>query len=566
MLIGRPKHARRLVTVGAILALLVLPPASPAVARPGQSLPEPTDLVTIVVRQACAALWVDDPCRQYAYPDPGYATDAVDPATPYELRIGAVHEHSGYSDGDPTARPQDYFAAGRTGHNTADGGGDTGVAVDYVLGSEHSENEKLPVTTAEVCLDPTAVLAGLAGGALQGACLNVDQADHYRKWDATLDQARAETTDGFTALRGFEFTNDYYNHLGVYFSRNVVNAKVDGSYLPTEAFWNWLRRPAEQGGGDDALVVFNHPGGLPALTPFDGHTPINQLLDDTLGGANWHDLAYVPDVDDRVVGIEVNGNDDFDWYVKALRNGWHLGPVAAEDEHQRAWASSEEGKTLVLTRGTSPAAYYDAFQASRTIALAAEVIDGEPGTPARFPSVRFWADGSSVDDPAATVLGGTITSPGPHRLEVAAQDLTPGAVAVLVSSASDAPQAIGAADAEGTLRTSVEVASPTSGEQWWFVVVCQPDAASCGGAGTHSVVTAPIWIRATSTGAPAPAPAVVVAPAGSELPATGRALPVAAPADALAIGLALTRLCALSGAGRLTVRPQWPERRHRRRR
>ena len=32
-------------------------------------------------------------------------------------------------------------------------------------------------------------------------------------------------------MRGFEWTNDYYNHLGVYFSRNVVNAKIDGSYL-----------------------------------------------------------------------------------------------------------------------------------------------------------------------------------------------------------------------------------------------------------------------------------------------------------------------------------------------
>ena len=35
--------------------------------------------------------------------------------------------------------------------------------------------------------------------------------------------------DGFTAMRGFEWTNDYYNHLGVYFSRNVRNAKVDGN-------------------------------------------------------------------------------------------------------------------------------------------------------------------------------------------------------------------------------------------------------------------------------------------------------------------------------------------------
>src|SRR5690606_4411806 len=113
---------------------------------------------------------------------------------------------------------------------------------------------------------------------------------------------------------GFEWTNDYFNHLGVYFSRNVTNAKVDGSYLTMDRFWDWLRRAPEDGGGGDALVVFNHPGGLPALTPLDGDQPHNQLLQDLKGGANWNDVAYIPDVDERVVGMEVHGGDDLSWY------------------------------------------------------------------------------------------------------------------------------------------------------------------------------------------------------------------------------------------------------------
>ena len=80
------------------------------------------------------------------------------------------------------------------------------------------------------------------------------------------------------------------------------------------------------------------------------------------GGANWNDVAYVPDVDDRVAGIEVNGGDDIEWYVKALTKGWHVGPVANEDEHQREWATSSDGKTLMLTRGRSPRDYYFALR------------------------------------------------------------------------------------------------------------------------------------------------------------------------------------------------------------
>ena len=58
------------------------------------------------------------------------------------------------------------------------------------------------------------------------ACSQLDQPDHYRKWSETLRQA-AEGTDvdaegnyiGFTGMRGFEWTNDYFNHMNVYFSR-----------------------------------------------------------------------------------------------------------------------------------------------------------------------------------------------------------------------------------------------------------------------------------------------------------------------------------------------------------
>ncbi|MDQ2648501.1 MAG: hypothetical protein M3Z03_02975, partial [Actinomycetota bacterium] len=536
----------------------IVGPAAVAVATPTQAGEGPSEALPAIVRQVCDLQWIDGLCEQFGYPDPQYRS-ATEPSLdqPYALRIGALHEHSGYSDGDPDMRPRDFFAAGRTGHNTADAGGDTGVVVDWMLSSEHSDNEKLPVTTAEVCINPGALPDQLAAGDLLGLgpllCQNVDQGDHYDKWDQTLAQA-AEATEadaegaytGFTAMRGFEFTNDYYNHLGVYFSRNVVNAKVDGSLLTTEAFWNWLREPSTRGGGDDALVVFNHPGHLPALSPFDSDTPLNQLLADLVGGGDWHDLTHVSDVDDRVAGLEVNGGDDLFWYTKALRNGWHLGPVGAEDEHQREWSSTADPKTVVLTRGRSPRDYYAAFRAQRTMVVAPDMVGGEPGAPATYPKVLLWADGTSVQDPAATVLGGTVTGAGAHALEVEASELPPGARVVLVSDALDQPLPIGAADGEGRFRSSTRVTAPATGEHWWFVAICQPSIEGCGTPGNHSVVTAPIWFAA---GAAQPEDAVVAPgtivpddPGRSALPATGA--PTRWPAVA-AMGTAATALLAL---------------------
>ena len=427
-------------------------------------------------------------CLSEGVADPGYATDTdPSPGQPFALRVGAVHEHSSYSDGDPTAIPLDYFNAGRTGHNQAEDGTDTGVRLDFMLSSEHSDNAQIPITTSAACLDPT----GWA------ACSHVGDAEHHRKWTATLEQAVEATDAEFTAMRGFEWTNDVYNHMNVYLSTNFLNVKIDGSYASMDVMWDWLRTPVSEGGGADGLVTFNHPGGEPSLTPFDDGMPHNALLA-SRGGANWNDLAYVPDVDDRVAGIEVNGGDDIEWYVRGLTNGWHIGPVAAEDEHEREWSSSTQGKTLMLTRGGSPQDYYFALQHHRTVAVLDELVGGAPSEPAEVPSILFYADGADVQDPAATVLGGTIAGGGTHVLNVELAGLPAGSRVSLVGSAAGGlatPIPLGAADAAGALSAAHAVVSPATGEDWWFVVVCGPGgSAVCGTDHDYAAVTAPIWL------------------------------------------------------------------------
>lgn len=526
-----------------------------ALVAPRPTTAQAPDPLSPLVRQLCDYAWVAAVCDPVGYGDPQYVTGTdPSPGRPFTQLVGVVHEHSSYSDGYPGSRPADYWEAARTGHNLSREGVDTGVIVDFLYGSEHSENEKLPITTSADCI----AITGLDSLLAPLACSALDQPDHYAKWAETLQQA-VDATDfdaasgsytGFTAVRGFEYTNDVWNHLGVYFSRNVVNAKIDGAYLDPSIFYAWLREPVDAGGGSDALVVFNHPGGDPALTPFDGGAVHNELLSELLGGGNWNQYAHVPDLDPQVAGMEVNGGDDLSWYVRALTNGWHLGPIAAEDEHGQEWSSSADGKTLVLMRGRSPRDHYFALQQHRSVAIDASLVDGTPGQRAVVPTILFWADGASVDDPSATVLGGTSTSGGDHRLGFTATGLPPGSPIVLVGSAAAAPQALGVADAAGSFGAAIDTGSPTVGEDWWFVVVCPPGTTDCGVGQDYSAVTAPIWftqaggipVSATTAGAGAPPTAEAArAGRGPSLPATGGAagwLPWAA----AAAGLVLLRL------------------------
>lgn len=454
-----------------------------------------------IVRTICGAAWLPGVCNAVAFEEPDYTTDAdPSPGKALFLTIGALHEHSSYSDGDPTLIPRDYFTAGRTGFNTADDGSDRGLRLDFMISSEHSDNEALPVTTSTDCIpgggDPAAALTGLSGDILSNllSCLHLGNLDHAFKWQATLQQAQEGSDATFTAMRGFEWTNDLYNHMNVYFSTHVVNAKIDGSYLGMNFMWSWLQTPVDQGGGADALAVFNHPGGDPKLSPFDGGLPHTQLLA-ALGGANWNDLAYVPEVDARVVGMEVNRGDDLSWFVKALQKGWHLGPVGAEDEHQREWSSARKPKTVMLTRGRTPQDYYWAMQNRRTQSLQPELLGGLPGTgdKARFPQIEFFANGTDLQ--SGTPLGAILREPGAHTLHIRIAGLPVSSPVVLIGreQGQAQPIALGTADAQGALIARHPVTAPVSGEDWYFVVVCPVGEAECGSSENYLAVTAPIW-------------------------------------------------------------------------
>ena len=158
--------------------------------------------VAALVRQLCDYQWVDGVCEQYAA---GVA--AVRERTPTPARASrscCASAPCTTTAATPTAIrdtiPADYYQAGRTGHNVADAGGDTGVILDFMFGSDHSDNEKLPITTRAACVDPAGIPArsptptSPARFRRSRAATSPTRNDHYWKWAATLRQA-IEGTD-----------------------------------------------------------------------------------------------------------------------------------------------------------------------------------------------------------------------------------------------------------------------------------------------------------------------------------------------------------------------------------
>jgi predicted metal-dependent phosphoesterase TrpH len=255
--------------------------------------------------------------------------------------VGGLHTHTGYSDGEPGTTPADAYARARDVED-----------LDFMAVTEHSEALPSPTVLSEGCLESPDAFLGCR-------LADADPLNAANKWDAQRRQATFATdlSKEFTALRGFEWTSDVHGHINVYFSRNYPT-RAEGGEASVEAFYQWLRTPPLAGGGADGLATFNHPS--------------DKDLDEADPRRNWNDFAYVPDLDDRIVAMELfnrrNARYEAD-FVKALNRGWHLGAVGAEDIHDTDWGASHYAKTVFLSEGRTPADFREAMAARRMYAV-----------------------------------------------------------------------------------------------------------------------------------------------------------------------------------------------------
>lgn len=252
---------------------------------------------------------------------------------------GSVHDHSTDSDGDASA---DAIAAWEFAHRAE-------LGIDFGALSDHADF--LPFSYH----DPF-------GG-------------NVWKRQAVID--RRFTRDGFSFLRGFEYTSDQENHVGVIGSSEFLGGSRANS-VSMAPLYRWIAArdaaAAARGDTDDAgIVEFNHPSAKGAL--------------------QWDNLTFEPSVAANVAAIEVYGDQGFSaknlahsdagWYWLALARGWTVGPVMNWDTHH--WhnilrqpdvgRSCGDGtrtlpcqRTLVLATANTPRAIMAALRARRTTA------------------------------------------------------------------------------------------------------------------------------------------------------------------------------------------------------
>ena len=367
----------------------------------------------------------------------------------YPHLLGALHEHSGFSDGEIGTTPADYFAAGR------------GQGLDFMGASDHSDNLRLPVTANTDCLS-----ADLPD------CLQLPSADNpaggFTKWEQMATMAEAASDESFTGFRGFEWTSDRFGHINVFFSQNELNAKTEAGYaVSMEVFWTWFTQ-APPVGGADGLLVFNHPGREDAV-----HSNIPDPA------YTFNQFAFREEAARRAIGVEVFGksSDAYDtdnnappegWYAFALDQGWSLGPVGAEDEHGTSWGQPDRAKTVLIAADRSPAALREALLARRLYALAQHhnairlnfTADAQP-----MGARLSRADGQMVE------LRGAVTAGLPE-----------GARLELVSNGGE----LIAESAGGALQQQVS-ADPT--ERWYYLRLRDAE-------GAPIAYSSPVWIVA----------------------------------------------------------------------
>lgn len=295
----------------------------------------------------------------------------------YVHLLGAMHEHTAYSDGQAKTDPLQVYEQTRE------------RGLDFVMSSDHSDNLSIPLALPDPdnCSDEPL------------SCVISDPdnvPNSLTKWDSTRAQANqvnSESAGVFTAMRGFEWTSDRFGHANVYLSKNNINAKTGPGYaVSMDLFWQWFVLSPSLGGGADGIMVFNHPGredalhgallqigeGVGQATRMAGALNALNVFQQGDPAYAFNDFKYVAPADYRVVGLEVFGKgDEYDtdgkfgsWYGHALDKGWYLGPVGSEDHHATDWGGSGLPKTVVIARSNSQDDIREAFLARRFYTVA----------------------------------------------------------------------------------------------------------------------------------------------------------------------------------------------------
>ncbi len=159
-------------------------------------------------------------------------------------------------------------------------------------------------------------------------------------WEDTKEQADDATIEGvFVGIAGYEWGSPVYNHCNVFNTPNMVTPLT---YL------DWLDFTHDILDEHPALGQFNHP------------EEVDYSLD-------WNWFAYVsPAVDSAFPLIEVKNADADSFYRMALDSGWHVAPVANQDNHSDDWGTRNDYRAGIWATQLTRPALFEAIIARRT--------------------------------------------------------------------------------------------------------------------------------------------------------------------------------------------------------
>ena len=355
------------------------------------------------------------------------------PSDDVRLLFGDLHNHSLHSDG--RGDPEQAFRLMRQ------------AGLDVAALTDHASIplDRLPLLTLDDYPDDDALAVA------RYAPRSIDQ----EAWKRTAEIADAhDEPGGFTALRGFEWTEPWLGHINVWFSQDFTGVTTPGRLDGLHAFL--------EGAEPDALFGYNHPGREPGrfarFTPPPGRPGLARRMVALEAFNRTHDFLFE--------GLDRGQRSPI---ADCLDAGWRPGLIGCSDEHGTSYGLVGKGRTGLWAPEHSQAGVRAALESRRTYATREvglrldATLDGVPMGSALARNGGGHAE-LSVD------LGGSSYQGHAARLQVLASSGTP----ALGPGPDGGVRVVATARARVGEVTTVRVPVP-DGARWLLLRVADPE-------------------------------------------------------------------------------------------
>lgn len=270
------------------------------------------------------------------------------------------------------------------------------------------------------------------------------------RWIEIGEAADARTTEGFVAIRGFEWTSPLDGHICVWWSADYTNYLRAGD---PATFGEWLAAAHGVGrvGAARPLAGFNHPGREPGNSANFKHTlALNELI--VTAECFNRDLHY--------------GAGYFD----ILDRGWHVGAIGCADHHAAEWGCPSLPRTGVLATALTREALQEALAAKRTFA-------------SRVPDLRLALTGNN------RIMGSRFALIPTEQLTLILWCDARQAMPACLEICTNRGEVIATAERRLTVGTrwSIDIDPLSAGERWYVARLSDEDGALA--------YSSPVWAR-----------------------------------------------------------------------